>query len=299
MESTRTRIPCGPRPNDHPRKPQQSGIHDLPVDVTDGFSRISPNGVYCTGLPSSASTPLLVPPSESGILLESEKQTHGIKSPVGKPDFLETFLDCRLRYIRQTRRLQKYLRITPEGRLILNAPKQPLGPRLAYPTSHRLDEIVEKDIKSNSEARDTMPDTRCAYENNYNIISPTIVAQSESPAEITESSSMLAGRASCKWRPDRYESGKREDADQLARFFSANRIRRIYSVFRTGHQTPATETQFKQTLDQRTVCIGDSDESHSTDWLSKTTSHAIFRENRDYEKSDTPINYQVYKPPLQ
>ncbi|CAH8548904.1 unnamed protein product [Dicrocoelium dendriticum] len=31
-----------------------------------------------------------------------------------------SYLDCRLRYMRQTRRLQKYLRVTPEGHLLVN-----------------------------------------------------------------------------------------------------------------------------------------------------------------------------------
>ncbi|TPP65806.1 hypothetical protein FGIG_10763 [Fasciola gigantica] len=45
-------------------------------------------------------------------------------APSLKTNFSPGYLDCRLRYIRQTRRIQKYLRITPEGHLLVNDVKQ-------------------------------------------------------------------------------------------------------------------------------------------------------------------------------
>lgn len=41
-------------------------------------------------------------------------------SSVTRSHLNPNYLDCRLRYIRQTRRLQKVLRITPEGHLLVN-----------------------------------------------------------------------------------------------------------------------------------------------------------------------------------
>ncbi|CAH8579061.1 unnamed protein product [Schistosoma rodhaini] len=41
----------------------------------------------------------------------------------GKSNFSSSYRDCRLRYIKQTRKLQKYLRVTPEGHILVNNPK--------------------------------------------------------------------------------------------------------------------------------------------------------------------------------
>ncbi|CAH8514385.1 unnamed protein product [Schistosoma turkestanicum] len=41
----------------------------------------------------------------------------------GKSNFSTSYRDCRLRYIKQTRKLQKYLRVTPEGHILVNNPK--------------------------------------------------------------------------------------------------------------------------------------------------------------------------------
>ncbi|KAF6772171.1 hypothetical protein AHF37_08748 [Paragonimus kellicotti] len=38
--------------------------------------------------------------------------------------FSPSYVDCRLRYLRQTRRLQKFIRITPEGQLLINDLRQ-------------------------------------------------------------------------------------------------------------------------------------------------------------------------------
>nr|CAH8819893.1 unnamed protein product [Trichobilharzia regenti] len=40
-----------------------------------------------------------------------------------RSNFSSSYRDCRLRYIKQTRKLQKYLRITPEGHILVNNPK--------------------------------------------------------------------------------------------------------------------------------------------------------------------------------
>ncbi|TNN09006.1 hypothetical protein EWB00_006601 [Schistosoma japonicum] len=40
-----------------------------------------------------------------------------------KSNFSSSYRDCRLRYIKQTRKLQKYLRVTPEGHILVNNPK--------------------------------------------------------------------------------------------------------------------------------------------------------------------------------
>ncbi|VDP75540.1 unnamed protein product [Echinostoma caproni] len=64
-------------------------------------------------------------------------------APGFKTNFSPSYLDCRLRYIRQTRRIQKYLRITPEGHLLVNDVKQytRLGPAHGANTHSSSDKI--------------------------------------------------------------------------------------------------------------------------------------------------------------
>ncbi|CAL8080662.1 unnamed protein product [Calicophoron daubneyi] len=60
-----------------------------------------------------------MPESPFGFGFSKSCSAYSLNSDI-KANFSPSYLDCRLRYIRQTRRLQKYLRITPEGHLLVN-----------------------------------------------------------------------------------------------------------------------------------------------------------------------------------
>ncbi|KAL3317753.1 hypothetical protein Ciccas_003581 [Cichlidogyrus casuarinus] len=46
------------------------------------------------------------------------------KEYVSERDFSTHYAECKLLYVRQTRRLQKYFRVTPEGRLLVHNPRK-------------------------------------------------------------------------------------------------------------------------------------------------------------------------------
>ncbi|TGZ61184.1 hypothetical protein CRM22_008115 [Opisthorchis felineus] len=118
-------------------QPDHDGINNLPIT--------SPPDSCLTPF-DSAHTVAYVPNSNSFPLFRLKEQLHedqhyyslnerdriqdaGFRKSTSSYSFASSprggginanFLDCRLRYIRQTRRLQKYLRVTPEGNLLVN-----------------------------------------------------------------------------------------------------------------------------------------------------------------------------------
>lgn len=110
------------------------------VAITNNNSICMSNTINMNNIPNSYSYPLFYDPVERNATISNSfaYQKAFAKScslssmaPGLKTTFSPSYLDCRLRYIRQTRRLQKYLRITPEGHLLVNDVKQ--YPRLGNP----------------------------------------------------------------------------------------------------------------------------------------------------------------------
>ncbi|KAA0188873.1 hypothetical protein FBUS_00563 [Fasciolopsis buskii] len=117
-------------------------IDNNDIGLTNNTSICMSNTINTNNIPNSYSYPLFYDSVERNSTISNSfaYQKAFAKScslssmaPGLKATFSPSYLDCRLRYIRQTRRLQKYLRITPEGHLLVNDVKQ--YPRLGNPYS--------------------------------------------------------------------------------------------------------------------------------------------------------------------
>ncbi|KAK4470294.1 hypothetical protein MN116_005862 [Schistosoma mekongi] len=92
-----------------------ANIHSQNINSTD---TVQPN------MPINYDTNLLIDTIKDFGWPYFEKSTSAFSlCSHAKSNFNSSYRDCRLRYIKQTRKLQKYLRVTPEGHILVNNPR--------------------------------------------------------------------------------------------------------------------------------------------------------------------------------